>query len=129
MKNQDVIKNLAEEKYLGHALRTERMKKFILNNWYFILKMPVCSHCETLAFWHKDGNEAVAYCPKCGTTTRNPIAMGAFLEQGHHVDKTIHEDAKPILDGEKVDAVVEVNAGDAGLSGDPNRVIKVGLKE
>ena len=125
MKNQEVIKNLEGEKFIDHALKSQRIKRFLLNNWYSILQMPVCSHCETLAFWHRIGDEGVAYCPNCGTVTHNPITMQAFLEEGLHTDKVVHPDAPKYLDGEKVDAIAEVTAGEAGLDGDPNRVIRV----
>ena len=63
-----------------------------------IWQLPVCERCEGYALWHKDSEgNAVGSC-KCGHTTKSPITVEKYYEQGLHVDKTIHHDAPVVVD-------------------------------
>jgi hypothetical protein len=63
-----------------------------------IWRLPVCERCEGYALWNKDSEgNAVGTC-QCGYTTKNPITVEEYYTKGHHVDRTIHNDAPVFVD-------------------------------
>ena len=122
--NKVLFREMSGEKHLLHAMANKRMKVFLTVGDYDLWEMPICSACERVAFWHTDDT---AMCPHCGKQTMQPITFGKFYEMGHHTDRIVRPNSPHYIDRQKADAVVEVHAGEAGLDGDPNRVIKVGI--
>jgi len=67
-------------------MTNEQIQKLTLyESRYPLSRLPVCGHCEKLAFWHKDGT---AYCPSCGTYTQSPITYSTYLASGYDIDAT-----------------------------------------
>ena len=73
-------------KHLNHVLSSDEIKKMtMIESKYPLSRLPVCGHCEKLAYWHHGGQ---AYCPSCGTYTRQPITYANYLASGYDVDAT-----------------------------------------
>jgi NADH pyrophosphatase NudC (nudix superfamily) len=85
-------------KHLQHVMTSEQIKKMTMyEGRYPLTRMPVCGHCERLAYWYNEN----AYCPECGTVTKKPITYSSYLASGYDVDTGI---AKQMLDKEKREA-------------------------
>ena len=70
-------------KHLNHIMTSEQLKKStLLEDRYPVTRMPVCGHCEKLAYWDKGGT---AYCPDCGTYTKKPITYSSYLASGYDI--------------------------------------------
>ena len=83
-------------KHLKHVMTSEQINKVTLyEHRYPLSRMPVCGHCEKLAYWHRGGT---AYCPFCGTYTKKPITYSSYLASGYDIDQTT---ARWMLDKEK----------------------------
>ena len=73
-------------KHLQHVLTSDQiMKLTMIENRYPLTRMPVCGHCEKLAYWNKES----AYCPSCGTYTKSPVTYSNYLAMGYDVDNGI----------------------------------------
>lgn len=56
-----------------------------LEKRYPYAKLPVCEHCEGMAYWDKGGK---AVCPTCGKTTYSPITLSEYYVKGYDLDGT-----------------------------------------
>jgi len=73
-------------KHLKHVMSSKQIKKItVYENSYPLTRLPVCGHCEKLAYWNKGGT---AYCPTCGTYTKKPITYATYLASGYDIDET-----------------------------------------
>lgn len=73
-------------KHLKHVLNNEEVRSMtMIESRYPLTKLPVCGHCEGLAYWGKNG---CGICKKCGTVTKNPITYSSYLASGFDVDPT-----------------------------------------
>ena len=73
-------------KHLKHILTSDQIRKLtLLENRYPLTRMPVCGHCEKLAYWNKEN----AYCPSCGTYTKHPVTYSNYLAMGYDVETGI----------------------------------------
>ncbi len=71
-------------KHLKHVMDSKQVAKVgFLENRYPATRLPVCGHCEKLAFWHTGGQ---AFCPACGTYTMKAITYSTYLASGYDVD-------------------------------------------
>lgn len=72
--------------HLNHVMTSEQIKDSeLIESRYPISRLPVCGHCERLAYWSHGG----AYCPKCGTCTKSPITYSTYLASGYDLDTGI----------------------------------------
>lgn len=70
-------------KHLKHVMNSEEINKMtMIDARYPITRMPVCGHCERIAYWTKNGS---AYCPSCGTYTKVPITYSSYLASGYDI--------------------------------------------
>ena len=75
-------------KHLKHVLSMEEINKMtMIENRFPLTKLPVCGHCEKLAFWSQG---MMATCKHCGTITKSPITYSSYLASGYDVDNTGH---------------------------------------
>ena len=82
--------------HLKHVMSSEQIKQMtLIEGRYPLTRLPVCGHCEKLAHWYRGGQ---AYCPNCGTYTKNPVTYASYLASGYDIDGTT---AKWMLDTEK----------------------------
>jgi len=73
-------------KHLNHVMTSDQIQKSdLLESRYPLTRMPVCGHCERLAYW----NATNAYCPHCGTVTKKPVTYSTYLASGYDVDTGI----------------------------------------
>lgn len=78
-----------EQRHMKHILTQEDISRMtFIENRYPIAKLPVCSHCERLAMWGKDG---IGVCTHCGTTTLHPITLAEYYISGYDLDATSKE--------------------------------------
>ena len=71
-------------KHLNHVLTSDRIKQLTLyEGRYPLTRMPVCGHCEKLAYWYRDKS---AYCPSCGTYTKNAVTYSTYLATGYDIE-------------------------------------------
>lgn len=75
-------------KHLQHVLSMDEIRQMtLIENRFPLTKLPVCGHCERLAYWAK-GMQAI--CKHCGTITKSPITYSSYLASGYDVDPTGH---------------------------------------
>lgn len=127
--NTRFLNMMQSNSHAQHALKG----KHLFGNWkerlkhqfgFDVWKLPVCMGCEGWALWDKDdqGN-GIAQCPSCGKTTKNPITVQEYYEQGFHVDRTALGKDKPhIIDREYTKGTSTVFGGEVGLA-DANKKI------
>lgn len=83
-------------KHLKHVLDSKEINKLaMIEKRYPVTRLPVCGHCEKLAYWH---HNHTAWCPKCGTYTMKPITYSDYLASGFDTDGVT---ARRMLDFEK----------------------------
>jgi hypothetical protein len=125
--NERLARALGGEKHFKHAV-TERFRQFLLREGGFDLyNMPVCPHCERLAWWDKGGG---GYCPRCGRFEPPVVTFGEFYESDYHTDRITHPRAPVVVDREAAEPerVATVYGGEANLE-DKDRVIKAIIPE
>ena len=73
-------------KHFKHILTRDEYSKITqLEKRYPISRRPVCEGCESLAWWDKGWQ---AFCPSCGTITKNPITLSEYYTKGCDLDKS-----------------------------------------
>lgn len=85
--NEQLIKVILDgSKHLKHVLDSKEIRKMsLIEKSYPLARLPVCGHCEKLAYWHHDGQ---SWCPKCGTYTKKPLTYGNYLAAGYDIDSS-----------------------------------------
>jgi hypothetical protein len=88
--NVFLYKVMHDQKHFKHILTNDDITRMtMVEQRYPISKLPVCGHCERLAYW---GKGLIAVCPHCGTTTLNPITLAEYYLQGYDLDGATGED-------------------------------------
>jgi len=121
--NLKAWERLKDIKHFKHAMSSNPVRRLLYDRFGFdVWKLPICERCEGYAFWDKGG---VGTCPKCGHTTKKPLTVQQFYEEGHHVDRRVQRDAPFIVDREVVTKrdVATVYAGEAGLPDAHRKII------
>lgn len=85
--NNSLIKVILNgSKHLKHVLTSKEIVKMsLIEKSYPLSRLPVCGHCEKLAYWHTGGQ---AWCPKCGTYTKKPFTYADYLACGFDIDSS-----------------------------------------
>lgn len=115
-------------KHTQHAMKANKnwwRERLKLQFGFDVWQLPVCERCEGYALWHKDAEgNAVGAC-RCGHTTKNPITVQKYYEQGHHVDRSVHSDAPVFIDRQIVlpSQAATVYGGEAELSDTNKKII------
>jgi hypothetical protein len=77
-------------KHLRKVLLDEEIVNMtIIEDRFPLTKLPVCGHCESLGYWHKDPliGKPVGICKKCGTITKHPVTYSTYLARGYDIDR------------------------------------------
>lgn len=81
--NKLIKMSLGHNKHLNHVMTSGEIRKVTaIENSYPLTRMPVCNHCEKLAYWNHGG----AWCPSCGTYTKTPITYSSYLASGFDIE-------------------------------------------
>ena len=125
--NAKFKQTMSDNKHVQHAMKANKnfwRERLKLQFGFDVWQLPVCERCEGYALWHKEDGNAVGLC-RCGHTTKNPITVEQYYEQGHHTDRTVHGDVPVVLDRQIVspDQVTTVYGGETGLKDQNKKII------
>lgn len=118
MQNNSHAQHALKGKHVAGINWRERLR---LQFGFDVWKLPVCMGCEGWAMWDKD---KTAQCPACGKTTKNPITVQEYYEQGFDIDRTALGRDKPyIIDRQFTKGISTVFGGEAGLADTNKKII------